>query len=171
MDIRNDNTKSSEYFCKGLEFQMNIFTKKGLVIKDEVILLVGTTSIESQDWIKSQLREISKVHDGDFNNMIVVIVDYFKDSMIHKKYISNRMLKGIKVNNNPKIICIDFTETDHILSIEDEYNNTFSYRLLSRYYKRQLRQICHTLKDEQSKDIKKKAESKRRGRYADSGLV
>ncbi len=46
-------------------------------------------------------------------------------------YIKAYLERGNEGINIHQIICIEFQENDHIVQIDDEYNDTFSYMSLS----------------------------------------
>jgi Zn/Cd-binding protein ZinT len=108
----------------------------------EYIIIIGTTRKESIDYISDVINQ--KQNSGfDIEQIVIVIVDYFKDSMIRSKYIKGNILRGNKTKSSPIYIFVEFNELDQIIQIEDEYNQSFSYKELSRHYKKQLQVVLN----------------------------
>lgn len=150
--IIHDNSDSAKYFVKGLDYVKSMPLKKKRFTEPdklgastenrdiEYITIIGTTRKESIDYIGHVIRQ--KQGAGyDIDQMLIVILDYFKDSMIRSKYIKGKLLRGNKTKLSPVYIFVEFNEFDQITLIEDEYNQRFSYKDLSRHYKKQLQQV------------------------------
>ena len=151
--IIHDNSDTAIYFAKGLDYVNSTpLKKKSFSLKkneskkeasqvNEYITIIGTTRKESIDFIANV---ISQKQSSGFaiDQILIVILDYFKDSMIRSKYIKGKLLRGNKTKLLPVYIFVEFNELDKIIQIEDEYNQSFSYKGLSRHYKKQL-QLVH----------------------------
>jgi len=148
----HDNSDAAKYFVKGLEYVKSMPPKKNRFSGDkknlshegvkakEYITIIGTTRKESIDYISEVINQ--KQNSGfDINQIVIVIVDYFKDSMIRSKYIKGKILRGNKTKSSPIYVFVEFNELDQIIQIEDDYNQSFSYKELSRHYKKQLQVV------------------------------
>lgn len=150
--IVGDQSRTANYFLQGLEYyEENVLPKKQHLIKklrklrakqkgqvqtEYHAYYVVTTKKNSLKWLKYQLSEFCK-----HKKIVVVVLEYFKDSSITSSYIKAYLERGNEGINIHQIICIEFQENDHIVQIDDEYNDTFSYMSLSRYYRKKLQHI------------------------------
>lgn len=180
----HDNSDAAKYFVKGLKYIKSMPPKKnrfsgnkknlsneGIKAK-EYIIIIGTTRKESIDYISGVINQ--KQSSGfDLNQIVIVIVDYFKDSMIRSKYIKGKILRGNKTKSSPIYVVVEFNELDQIIQIEDEYNQSFSYKELSRHYKKQL-QVVYNYSNSVSNIIvetKSKPHEKGGNDFANSTMV
>ena len=150
--IIGDQSYTTNYFLQGLEYYFDfVLPKKPQLLKKIEKLkakqkediqnayhkyYVITTRKESLGWLKNQLNK----DNGQYKNIIIVL-EYFKDSSISSAYIKTYLERGNEQINIHQIICIEFNENDHIIQIEDEYNQMFSYNSLSRGYRKKLQYI------------------------------
>lgn len=156
MQLIHDSSKPCEYFCKGVDFVLNQSIKKNKTRKrtieidessdDEFFLsqkvcLVATTEKDSIEWLKEQITNI----ENQRKQVILVIVDYFRDSMITSKYIKESLLRGTQTIELNHIILVEFFENDYIVRIEDTYDHCYSYKRLSRGYKKRINQVIQLL--------------------------
>lgn len=154
--IIHNNSDAALYFAKGLDFVSHLPEKKSLFVKktkddnrevnnEILVTFIADTRKESIDFVSEMIVKKQKA-GVELNKMLVVIVDYFKDSMIRSKYIQGKLLRGNKTKLSPSYIFVEFNEADKIIQIEDEYNQCFSYKDLSRGYKRQLLKVNEIIK-------------------------
>lgn len=150
--IIHDNSHAAKYFVKGLDYVNSLpRKKKGFkrektpqddkgFVNQECLIIIGTTRKSSIDFIADML--IQKQSTGlKMDQIMIVIVDYFKDSMIRSKYIKGKLLRGNKTKESPFYVFVEFNEVNQIIMIEDDYNQSFSYKDLSRHYKKQLQLV------------------------------
>lgn len=130
-------------------------------------LYICTTEKESLDWL---VRTFEVEVYGEIE-CLVCIVDYFKDSMIRLPYIEevvDRAIRKAASENGTQAIrvryfVIEANERDTITRIEDQYNQTQSFRLLSRKTRKKVKQVLNVFRHEKNKmEVKS---------YANSSLV
>jgi len=171
MSIANDGSRGGRYFEKGLTWigekpiKLKWYQKPlKLKLAANWKILIASTRKSGIQWLR---KEVGTIYDegDDLSRVLIICVDYFKDSMIQKKYVMSQILKGLKKVSKPKIIMVEFTENDYILSIEDEFDDAYSFKPLSKYYKGKLLEVyksCEKSKLEESgesiKDDKYKSE-------------
>lgn len=183
--IIHDKSDAAKYFVKGLDYvkhmppKKNPFSRHTKAISNEELMtknytiIIGTTKKGSIDFISESISQ--KQSAGvNIDNMIIVIVDYFKDSMIRSKYIKGKVLRGHKTNLKPIFIFVEFDVMNTIIQIEDEYNQCFSYKELSRHYLKQLQSVhdyCKALSLDDMKSHQKNPIKKGGNDIANSSLV
>lgn len=159
----HDGTKETMYFSKVIDKIINQrFDYVASFGEDDTseygpsTLFLGTTKKASLECIKD------KVDEYDEHPCHIVIIDYFKDSMINKSYIKHYLEKG-KSDNRFRYTFVEFLERDYIQCIDDEHNHEISIKDISRYRKKR---IYRLLKEHGYRKVKK-------GRvgYADSTVV
>jgi hypothetical protein len=181
MQLIHDGSKSCEYFCKGIDYVYDERIKKAGVKKqmpgDESsfltspnrmnkVCLVGTTEKDSLEWLKSYIDSL----EGQKKTILLVLVDYFRDSMITHTYIKQSLLRGNTVIDLDEVVWVEFNEQDHITRIEDSYDHRYSYKRLSRNYKKKIDQVIGIL--EMNTHHKETTKGKQRGKaYANRSMV
>lgn len=203
MQIIHDGSNSAEYFYKGIDhcyyekIKKQKSTDKIPVEKDSTrIILLATTEKQSQDWLKSKVDQLIN-HETVTGNcsvsdevhmplsvpqICIVILDYYRDSMINLRYIKETLDRGHRTSSDQMMIFVEHIESDAILRIEDSYDHGYRYRKLSRQYKRALKQVMVFMDSKNEtgtvlSDVHKKSKSsflKRRTRrevYANRSVV
>jgi len=190
MQLIHDGSKTCEYFCKGIDFLIHQSIKKDRSLSEQVksnptinyqevanpimanygepqrVCLIATTEKESQEWLKEQIITATQ----EKQTLLIVIVDYFRDSMITSKYLQGMLLRGIPECENPMFLFVEFFEQNYILRIEDTYDHKYSYNKLTRSYKRGLKHVVQFF-EESNVEEKKQVKKSRRSTYANRSLV
>lgn len=163
MRVIHDESRKTRYFAKLLEgyIEFNYQQRQNLKELEKVKLysktiLMGSTQKDAMNFLKKQVQNYLETE------VIIVIVDYFKDSMITKAYIKQFIEKG-KANLKIDYVFVEFLEQDYIQSIEDEHNHELSLKQISKYRKK----VIHKLLVKQGYEKIKKG----RERYVNSSLV
>jgi len=185
MQLIHDGSKTCEYFCKGVDFLIHQSIKKDRTLTNQInanpininslsatcgeshrLCFVATTEKESQEWLKEQINAAAK----EKQMMLIVIIDYFRDSMITTKYLQGTLLRGIPQCDNLVFMMVEFFERDYILRIEDTYDHKYSYNKLTRGYKKGLKSVVQFFgqSNEATQILTKKS---RRSTYANRSLV
>lgn len=148
MIIQYSQDRSARYFHIGLDYMLHRpfrrkwFEKEAPInVDDDMIIFIATPSIQSQDWLKKKINLVNEERSGDLSRLLVCFVDYLPDSSLNSQYLRQRLMKGLKVKNEFTVITVDFIEADYALALEDEYNHCYSFKNLSRYYKKQLKKV------------------------------
>ncbi len=100
------------------------------------VLYAITTRQASLEWLKSQL-----MFQSEDTHIICIVLDFFKDSAITTEYIKAYLHRGQEINKKMTFYCVEHREDDYMQQIEDEYNGTFSYKSLSRYYQKKIQEV------------------------------
>lgn len=186
--VMHDGSEAAKYFIKGLEyvhryprqrwsFGRSIRTERGSISPEMEYsrdVLVARTSKESIQWLETRFADALDL-GWPVDRMTIVIVEYYRDSMIQKGYLRNRMLRGYKGNKEPDFMMVEFRESDAVVRLEDEYDGKFSYRNLSGHYRKQLHRIAERITVKESNremgSLKPDSLEAGGGKYADSSLV
>lgn len=174
MDIRNDGSMSTLYFSRCLSDFIKEPSIKGFFKKkmkdyelNEGTVLICKPEVSSTNWLRKEIDRCHEWMGNDLSVVTVVIVDYFADSKIQEKFIHKRILKGLKISQEPKVITVHFDESDFMQILEDGYDDRFSYKGMSKAYRRCLSQVRDSYME--SKTI---TEKKGKGvSYEDRSLV
>lgn len=170
MGIKSDLSSVGIYYegiLRKLSDEMYTKRKDGEQKSQSRNLYLCTTEKESIQWLTRVLEEEYR----NERDTMICIVDYYKDSMIHLRYLEeiiHRTLKNKSLLSGQKveairIFTIEANEKDCIIRIEDQYNESYSYRLLSRNTKKSLKKIMDCYQEEE-KNVEVKS-------YANSSLV
>ena len=170
MGIKSDSSSVGLYYegiLRKLSDEMSTKKKEGEQSFQSRNLYLCTTEKESIEWLTRVLEEEYRNERGT----LICIVDYYKDSMIHLRYLEEIIHRTLKKKTllagqkaeAVRIFIIEANERDSIIRIEDQYNESYSYRLLSRNTKKSLKKIMDCYQEEE-----KKMEVKP---YANSSLV
>lgn len=149
--IIGDQSQTVQYFLQGIGyFEENVLPKKQRLVKqlramrdkrntqdkDRIIYVISTRK-SSLKWLKMQMERMN-----EDKKITIIVLDYFKESTITTQYIKAYLDRGKNEAKALDFICIEFSEHDYITQLEDEYSQTFSYKSLSRYYRKKLQQIA-----------------------------
>ncbi|MBN2220975.1 MAG: hypothetical protein JW708_02135 [Vallitaleaceae bacterium] len=170
MGIKSDSSSVGLYYegiLRKLSDEMSKKRKVGEQRTQTRNLYLCTTEKESIQWLTCALEDEYR----NERETMICIVDYYKDSMIHLRYLEeiiHRTLKKKTLVAGQKeevlrIFTIEANEKDSIIRIEDQYNESYSYRLLSRNTKKSLKKIMDYYQEEE-KNVEVKS-------YANSSLV
>jgi len=188
--IKNDGTNMAVYFEEGLRYIQSrplatgFFKKNRREVASDLLrqpetedvyealeIYISSTNKKSLDWLKSEMVSVSEKAKAN-QSIEIILVDYYKDSMIQHKYIKSHALKGLKMNPPPHFVFVEFNEFDTITQIEDAYNECFRYKKLSKSFKKNLEKVgnINKLKSE-TIDVKKKSVTQGGEEDANSSLV
>jgi len=166
--IKSDGSYTAKYFIMGLYYVLTHETERKFnrrkysmktseeAIDPEIIeafessslsnkhLFVGTTKKKSLEWINNELK-LHCLRGSDFSKMIIVITDFFEDSSINRHYIIEKVLRGIQLSEKPVFVFKEFREADYIAMIEDDYDEAFSFKHISRHLKKQLQKTANMI--------------------------
>lgn len=103
--------------------------------------LIGTQKKASLEWIGRTVQQA--IEKEGYVIREIVIIHYLKDCMITPKYIKNKLFMGVKQPPKISISYVDFLEQDVVCRIEDEYNQEYSGKYLSRPYRKSMERISN----------------------------
>lgn len=164
MQIIHDGSNAAEYFCKGIDRCDYEHMKKRKITENTPdhdseqsnnVCLIATTEKPSLDWLKAQVDQFEKNgqnseqyrdqnlerHPSELQQLCIVILDYYKDSMINERYIRRMLDRGNPVPKVRKMVLVEQIESDTILRIEDSYDHGYRFKKLSGHYKKALKQV------------------------------
>ena len=151
--IIGEQVQAVQYFLQGLAyFEENVLPKKQRLIKqlrkirekkekqlEEQVFYAITTRKASLEWLNNHIGTMPQE-----KKITIIVLEYFKDSSITSEYIKAYLDRGKSTKKSVEIISIEFREHDYIVQLEDEYNQSFSYKSLSRYYRKKIQHIALT---------------------------
>lgn len=170
------NQNTSQNINKQIDMGYGLVTDQ--VAVDEPIdkyCFVATTEYTSMEWLREAIQNCASR-----NPMIgIVILDYYKDSMITQKYITETVCRGYSKLTIETVILVENNEHDSILRIEDTYDHSYRFQKLSGKYKAAIKKVIQFFDDpvKENKHANKHAKArfwnKKIGgkNYADRSLV
>ena len=156
MGIKSDSSSVGLYYegiVRKLSDEMGGKRKEGVEMAKSPCIYLCTTEKASIQWLTRVLEDEYR-QDRD---TIICILDYYKDSMIHLRYLEEIIHRTLKKKvlapgqkqESIRILTIEANERDSIIRIEDQYNESYSFRLLSRKTKKALKKIMDCYQEEE----------------------